>query len=108
VGKEESGTGSVPLFVQYSYPQRGHSYCKWTLFEEAHHRVGRSVEDHDARPEEIVEEAHERGDEQRCPLRPGYGHALGCKLAEDDVLPRSGRHFRTSLIRFTGITAMMQ
>jgi hypothetical protein len=85
VGKEESGTGSVPLFVQYSYPQRGHSYCKWTLFEEAHHRVGRSVEEHDARPEEIVEEAHERRDEQRCPLRPGYGHALGCKLAEDDV-----------------------
>jgi hypothetical protein len=54
----------------------------------AYHRVGRSVEDHDARPEEIVEEAHERGDEQRRPLRPGYGHALGCKLAEDDVQER--------------------
>ena len=43
------------------------------------------LQDHDSRPEEIVEEAHERGDEQRRPLRPGYGHALGCKLAEDDV-----------------------
>src|SRR5215203_2758555 len=53
--------------------------------EEAHHGVGRPVEDDDAGIEEVVEEAHEGRDEKRSALRPGDGHALGRELAKDDV-----------------------